>query len=99
MGKSLHYACNLCDATAVCSPGPDQGFLHKTIPMVCGNCKSLANVVIGPSIVDEGSADSECPLKCNHCGDSGSLHNWDGKSCPKCSEGILSPIAGLTMWD
>ncbi|MBR3479470.1 MAG: hypothetical protein IKH32_02010 [Prevotella sp.] len=84
MAWKLKYRCKQCGYEAEVYEG--RGLFRQQItPMICPDCKTIQNIVVGGIIADVApSYRSEVGRLCLNCG-SDNIRIWDMKTCPKCA--------------
>ena len=77
------YRCLTCGYEAVSYEG--RGLFRQQITSIlCPDCKSVQNIVVGGIIADVApSYRSEVGRLCLQCG-SANIHIWNKETCPKC---------------
>lgn len=83
MAWKLKYRCDGCGYEAEVYEG--RGLFRQEITaMMCADCKSIQNIVVGGIIADVApSYRSEVGRLCLNCG-SDRIRVWDKRTCPKC---------------
>lgn len=77
------YRCDNCGYTAEIYEGRGY-FRQKITPIVCTECNSIRNIVVGGIIADVApSFGSEVGRLCPKCGND-DIRIWDMHTCPKC---------------
>jgi hypothetical protein len=103
VGTTLGYICTKCEHAFESSDGKDRGFSMEVQSMTCGDCRDVANVVIGPTESARGEMRTQllaCAGRCPMCSGK-NLTEWDSsKPCPKCGGPIVvDPEGAVTSWD
>ena len=97
MSQKKKYVCKDCGYEAEIYEG--RGFFGQQItPIVCPDCKTIQNLVVGGIIGDVApSFNSEAGRLCPQCG-SMDIRLWNKKTCPKCG-GIMIYTGEHEFWD
>jgi hypothetical protein len=67
--------------------------------MICLNCKTLENRIIGRFESKNSGVYDEITPTCDGCGTTNNLIDWTDNHCPKCEEKLLQNPDGIMMWD
>jgi len=96
MAWKLKYRCAACGYEAQVYEG--RGLFRQEIAaMLCHDCKSIQNIVVGGIIADVApSYRSEVGRLCLNCGSS-NISLWDRKTCPKC-QGKMEKTGEKDFW-
>lgn len=96
MAWKIKYRCNVCGYEAEVYEGRGT-FRQKITPILCKECHSIQNIVVGGIIADVApSFRSEVGRLCLNCG-SENFVIWDKKTCPKCG-GLMEETDDKEFW-
>lgn len=96
MAWKLKYRCATCGYEAEVYEGRGLFQQHIT-PVVCHDCRSIQNIVVGGIIADVApSYRSEVGRLCLRCG-SAHISVWNRRTCPKC-QGDMAPTGEREFW-
>jgi hypothetical protein len=99
MGKAFLFNCPTCKYETCCSLQEDRGFIEQKKPMICLNCKTLENRIIGRFESKNGGVYNEITPSCDGCGTTNNLIDWTDNQCPKCFDKLKQNPDGIMMWD
>lgn len=90
------YRCSSCGYMADSYEG--RGLFRQQISsIVCPDCKTVQNIVVGGIIADVApSYRSEVGRLCLQCG-SADIRIWDKSTCPKCG-GVMKETGEKEFW-
>ena len=96
MGQTYKFQCQKCEYLAEVSGDDDGGMEILTTTILCEDCSTLYDVVIGKPGKDQPiiTYKERCPTSSRH-----KVHPWKaGGPCPKCGE-PLKNIGMSCLWD
>lgn len=83
MSSKKQYKCIGCGYSVDIYEGRGL-FQQEIVPMLCSECHTIQNIVVGGIIGDVApSYRSEAGRLCLRCG-SPNINHWNGHTCPKC---------------
>ena len=86
MPARYKFLCPACKFDCVCSIGREKTTSYLSVPMICRQCKEVAEYkVTDPLSLSSSYLGDLC---CKICGSGEYLAEWDGITCPQCQKSM-----------
>lgn len=103
MGTKFNFVCPGCGyASGLVSGGRDMGMIAVVRTMVCEDCDSVVDVLIGRYGKDGSTGDPDYDKNLHICPECKGthLHPWPREHpCPKCNANMIKDENGMVLWD
>lgn len=104
MGTAYSFECPSCGYSVEVCGGTDSGFSSTLRTSVCGDCKSVVDVLIGgPKFLGRkpGKLDDPKVGRCPKCRRRKKVTPWPrSRPCPKCASRMVKNRRGVVIhWD